>query len=122
MKIEIVNSNYGIGFEMIIPISEFNKALRNINAFEVLKFAIISFTDTQGAVLEFSKELYNAIRKLLPKTGNVIFVIKESETRRYNPPRWCEIYAISNNVPRQILFSDNDGLELYLNTLEDKYE
>ena len=118
MKIEIVNSTYGIGFEMIISISDFNRALRNKNAFEVLKFAIFSFTDTQGAGLEFSKELYNAIRKLLPNKGNLIFVIKESETRRYKPPRWCEIYAISNDVPRLILFSDNDGLDMRLNTLE----
>ena len=122
MKVEYVRSSYGIGYELVIPISEFKKAAKSRTEFDILDYIIFSFTRTQDTDFEFSEVQYDAICKLLPKSGNIIFAIKESETRRYNPPRWCEIYSISNNVSKTILFSDNDGRNLYLNTSEDDDE
>ncbi len=113
MKVEYVNSSFGI--DLVIPISEFKKAEKSKREMDILNFILYSFACAQGTKIVYN---YFDIIKLLPKSGNVVFVIKESTTRRFNPPRWCEIHSISDNVSKPILFSIDDGNNLYLNTEE----
>ncbi len=116
MKVEYVESLSGNGIDLIISISEFKKAAISKIERDMLDFIIFSFTRSQNINFAFP---YDDIIEKLPKSGNVVFVIKESAARRYNPPRWCEIYLISNNITKPIYVSYDEGRNYILNTAVD---
>lgn len=108
MKVEYIRAQVGIDVDMVISIAEFKKAKKSKHEFNFLRFAIDSYTGWYGTELKMSEEQYDDILKRLPKTGDVIFGIKENSSRRYNPPRWCEVVAFCNNRMQPIVFSDDD--------------
>lgn len=108
MKVEYIDSQIGIDVDMVITVSEFKKAEKSNKEFGFLKCAIDSYTGLYGTEFEMSKNQYNEILKRLPKTGDIVFGIKESTSRHYNPPRWCEIVAFCNNRMQPIVFCDDD--------------
>ena len=116
MTVEYVESSFGIGFDLVIPISEFKKAAKSKSELDTLLFILSSYNCSYNTNLPFS---YDDILKCLPKSGNVVFVIKESTSRRFNPPRWCEIYLISNNKTIPIYVSYDEGRNYILNTAVD---
>lgn len=108
MKVEYAFSQLGIDVDMIIKISEFKNAKRNEQELNCLFFAINSYIGLYDAYFEISEGQYDEIVKRLPKSGDLIFCIKESKSRMYNPPRWCEIIAIDNNRIFPIVYCNDD--------------
>lgn len=117
MKVEYISAQIGIDVDMVITVSEFKKAEKSKKEFGFLKCAIDAYTGLYGTELEMSRNQYNEILKRLPKTGDIVFGIKESESRRYKPPRWCEIVVFCNNRMQPIVFCDDDLGNLVMSDL-----
>jgi len=83
----------------------------------MLEFAIYAYTEHTETDFLFCKEQYDEILKRLPSKGQIVFYIKQSSLRRYNPYRWCEIIAISDNKIYNIVYSEDDYGNLVLSEI-----
>lgn len=114
MKFEINPSSLGVGFELVISISDFNKAAKSQKELDSLLYIVNTFFVSQDAKFVFGIENYDLISKRIPKSGNLQFVIKENCFLYYNPPRWCEVYVTSNNTTKLLIGSDDEGNTFYI--------
>lgn len=107
MKVEYIQSVFGVGPDMIIAGSEFKKILDSEEEFAFLHFAVDAFTFCHGFENHLKQRDYTLAQRWLNKNSHVLFVVKELFYSRVRSIRWCEIYVVTEGKIQGVITSED---------------
>ncbi|MEA5135575.1 MAG: hypothetical protein VB035_05490 [Candidatus Fimivivens sp.] len=113
MKVEY--SYYGNMPSLVIKGTDFIKALKDEEEYNLLEIAVKGFCARFDTVSHFDDNVNNAIKQWIEKSGNVIYSIKERWAGRTLLDTWCEVYVLNGTRLVEIVVSNNYGRNFSLN-------
>ena len=99
MKFEITVPQLGncVAPDIIVPISEFKKAEKDKNEYVNLRYMLESLSNMASIQFELTEDIYQELRKQLPKSGDIVFAATSDNPDRRRPNIWYEIFAVNKN-------------------------